>query len=65
MSTEEFMVKNVKCGGCVANIQNGLKNMPGISAVEVGLDGKVTLQVDDLDRATIAAKLAELGYPVA
>lgn len=63
--SEEFMVKNVKCGGCVANVQNGLKDMPGISTVEVGLDGKVRVEGNDLDRAALTAKLAELGYPVA
>ncbi|PKM45763.1 MAG: heavy metal transporter [Gammaproteobacteria bacterium HGW-Gammaproteobacteria-1] len=65
MQTEEFTVKNVKCGGCVANIQNGLKDMPGVSAVEVTLAGQVTVRGEGLDRAVLTAKLAELGYPVA
>lgn len=65
MQTEEFSVKNVKCGGCVANIHNGLKNMPGVSAVEVTLAGQVTVRGEGLDRATLTTKLAELGYPVA
>jgi copper chaperone CopZ len=65
MQTEEFTVKNVKCGGCVANIQNGLKGMPGVSAVEVTLAGQVTVRGEGLDRAALTAKLAELGYPVA
>ncbi len=65
MQTEEFTVKNVKCGGCVANIQNGLKGMPGVSAVEVSLAGQVTVRGEGLDRTVLTAKLAELGYPVA
>jgi copper chaperone CopZ len=65
MQIEEFTVKNVKCGGCVANIQNGLKDMPGVSAVEVTLAGQVTVSGEGLDRAALSAKLKELGYPVA
>lgn len=65
MQTEEFTVKNVKCGGCVATIHNGLKELPGVSAVEVTLAGQVTVRGEQLDRAVLTAKLAALGYPVA
>lgn len=65
MQTEEFSVKNVKCGGCVATIHNGLKDLPGVSAVEVTLAGQVSVRGEHLDRALLSAKLAELGYPVA
>lgn len=65
MQTEEFTVKNVKCGGCVANIQNGLKDLPGVSRVEVTLTGQVSVHGEGLDRAALTAKLAALGYPVA
>ncbi len=66
MPTENFTVKNVKCGGCVANIQKGLGAMPGVSSVEVVIDGgKVTVSGDKLDRAALSAKLKEIGYPEA
>ena len=63
---EKFTVKNVKCGGCAANIVNGLKEMPGIDDVRVDIDsGAVTVTGDDLSRDRIAAKLGDLGYPEA
>jgi len=66
MQTEVFKVKNVKCGGCVANIKKGLGALTGISAVEVVIaGGEVTVSGDKLDRAQISAKLKELGYPEA
>jgi len=66
MQTELFTVKNVKCGGCVSNIQKGLGAMPGVSSVEVVIDGgKVTVSGDNLDRAALSAKLKEIGYPEA
>ncbi len=66
MQTEQINVQNVKCAGCVSNIENGLKELPGVSEVEVVIDGgQVTVKGDALDRAEIAAKLKELGYPEA
>lgn len=66
MQTEVFTVKNVKCGGCVSNVQKGLKAMPGVSEVNVVIDGgKVTVIGEGLDRAALSAKLTEIGYPEA
>ena len=66
MQTEQFTVKNVKCGGCVANIQKGLGAMAGVSSVEVVIaGGAVTVTGETLDRPQLSAKLKELGYPEA
>ena len=66
MQSEIFTVKNVKCGGCVSAIENGLKALPGIDSIEVAIDGgKVTVVGNDLSREQISAKLNELGYPEA
>lgn len=63
---EQFKVKNVKCGGCVAAIQEGLAALPGVDSVEVAIeDGQVTVQGDALERTALARKLGELGYPEA
>ena len=45
MQTEIFNVKNVKCGGCVSAIENGLKSLPGVDSIEVTIEGgKVTVR---------------------
>jgi copper chaperone len=63
---ENFKVKNVKCGGCVAAIQDGLAGLPGVQTVEVTIEGGlVRVQGEALDRAAVSAKLGELGYPEA
>lgn len=63
---EQFNVKNVKCGGCVAAIQDGLRALPGVQSVEVVIEGgQVRVQGEVLDRAALASKLGELGYPEA
>lgn len=64
MSSEEFNVQNVKCGGCVKTIEDGLSAMDGVEQVEVTIEGgHVTVAGDALNRAALSAKLTELGYP--
>ncbi len=64
MSTEIFEAQNIKCGGCASNIENGLKALAGVNQVSVDVaSGRVEVSGDGLDRAQLAAKLAELGYP--
>jgi len=63
---ETFTVKNVKCGGCVKAIEQGLGGLPGVETVTVIIDGgKVGVTGSGLDRAQLGAKLKELGYPEA
>lgn len=64
--SESFTVKNVKCGGCVANIEKGLMTMAGIETIRVDIpSGQVDVDGTNLDRKTISEKLTELGYPEA
>jgi copper chaperone len=66
MSQEIFTVKNVKCGGCVSNIESGIGAMAGVSSVAVVIEsGKVTVDGTAINRAELSKKLAELGYPEA
>jgi copper chaperone len=66
VQTEEFTVSNVKCGGCVSAIENGLKALPGVEQVEVTIDGgRVSVTGEGLSREQLSSKLAELGYPEA
>lgn len=66
MQNEKFVVKNVKCGGCVSAIEKGLKELAGVTNVDVTIDGgHVSVTGEGLDRAQISAKLAQLGYPEA
>lgn len=66
MSSEQFTVQNVKCGGCVSAIENGLKELSGVENVEVSIEsGQVTVTGDNLSRAELSDKLQQLGYPEA
>ena len=64
MQEIKLTVSNVKCGGCVSNIQNGLAEIRGIAAVNVDIpSGEVSFQADNPDMAAIKDKLRQLGYP--
>jgi copper chaperone len=64
MQTEKFLVKNVKCGGCVNTIRQGVVTLTGVTAVDVVIQGgEVTVSGEGFDRAAVAHKLGQLGYP--
>ena len=64
MSQTKLKVSNVKCGGCVSNIQKGLSEIAGISSVAVDIPtGEVTLTCDKPNMTVIKEKLRTLGYP--
>ena len=64
MSSLEIQASGIKCEGCVSNIENGLNQLAGITTVKVDrASNVVTVEGENLDKAVITEKLAELGYP--
>jgi len=65
MEKIEFQASNIKCGGCVSNIEKGLKDLPGISEIKTDIATNiVTIEGENPDKDVIEKKLSELGYPV-
>ncbi len=62
-----FNVENIKCGGCVNSIQSKLKEVDGVSDVDVDIENGIvditTSSEDDAMRETLAKKLHGMGYP--
>lgn len=64
MMQETLQVQNVKCGGCVSAIREGLLTMNGVTQVQVDIPtGMVTVEGANLSRPALSEKLAQLGYP--
>ena len=64
MEKLDIQSSKIKCGGCVSNIENGLKDFSGITSVKVELDSNiVSVEGNELDKNIIENKLSELGYP--
>jgi len=65
MEQLDIQSSKIKCGGCVANLEKGLKDFAGITEVKVDVESNVvTLQGNNMDKTVIENKLTELGYPV-
>jgi copper chaperone len=65
MENFKLQSSNIKCGGCIANIEKGLNGFAGITEVNVELENNVvSVQGNNLDKTVIENKLTELGYPV-
>lgn len=61
----EFRVPDISCGHCVAAVTQAIKQLDADADVSVALDGKRVSVKTTQDRDTVAACLAEAGYPVA
>ncbi len=62
---EALEVKNVKCGGCVDAIKNGLAELEGIDVKNIDIpSGKLEFESDgNTSLDTVKEKLDSLGYP--
>ena len=64
MTSLNFDVENIKCGGCENTIRKGLSTIAGVSEVLIDRDHqRITLVANEADRGTIAEKLRSMGYP--
>jgi copper chaperone CopZ len=64
METLEIFVENIKCGGCMSGIKNALLAFPGVKSVDINLEEeKITIQGEQLDKATYIKKMDGMGYP--
>ena len=60
----QIEVENLKCGGCVRSVLNGLSELPDVANVEVDLAQQVVTYVGpENSRALVAEKLWSMGYP--
>lgn len=66
MKTANLYVSKISCGACAALITKSLRNVPGVSKVDVDVEKKEVLVVFDPAKATVddlTAATAKRGYP--
>lgn len=66
-TTSSWTVTGMTCGHCVASVTEELKEVAGVTDVQVDLPtGAVTVTSDDeLSRDAVEAAVAEAGYQLA
>jgi copper ion binding protein len=59
-------VEGMTCGHCVGHVESALKEVEGVTAVEVNLEAKkaVVESVGDIDAESLKKAVAEAGYSV-
>lgn len=67
MKTENFIIANLSCGGCVNTITKKLTAMAGVENVEVDLEtNNVSVNHNEtLSRDQLTKTLLSIGYPEA
>jgi copper chaperone len=67
MSTNEFTVTGMTCGGCAAKVTNAVSAVDGVTDVQANVsDGSMTVIGDGrADTADIVEAVREAGYDVA
>lgn len=64
--TIQFSVTGMTCDHCVHAVTNAAKDVPGVSDVQVSLEGKSAVVTgDNIDTAKIIAAIEEEGYEAA
>ena len=62
MQTETLKVTGMTCGGCISNVTQALKAIPGVGDVTVSLSaGEATVQYDERQTAPEQLKSAVKG----
>ena len=68
MSTIQFTVEGMSCGGCSSKVKNTLEAFDQISQVEVELaTGEVKVHIEpdqNIDKEQIKAAIEDLGFDV-
>lgn len=64
MTTHQLFVENMKCSSCVAQIEQALPGIAGVTGVQItpGQE-KVCVSAIAVEREILVYKLAALGYP--
>ena len=67
MTTKTYTVTGMTCSHCVNSVSSEVKQLPGVTDVQVDLaSGAVTVTSEQpLDDAAVAAAVDEAGYEVA
>lgn len=65
MNTQTFRVNGMTCGGCARHVEKAARATPGVTGATVDLAAATVTVTGEVDAQTLAAHLAEAGYPMA
>ena len=57
-----FKVNGMKCNGCVINVENAIKKLPGIESVEVDLETAMAVVKGAASAQSVSAAIDTAGF---
>jgi len=63
--TKVFEVTGMTCDNCVHHVTEAIKGVPGVTSVEVSLEGKSATVVGEFDSGKVVEAVKEEGYEAA
>ncbi|HWH34616.1 MAG TPA: heavy metal-associated domain-containing protein [Acidimicrobiales bacterium] len=65
-TVQTYEVKGMTCHSCVAMVSDEVREVGGVTSVDVDLDsGQVTVSGQDVDADAVRAAIVEAGYQTA
>ena len=61
--TQEILVENIKCGGCMNTITNALMKIQGVDKVEIDKFTEIITVAGNAEKSILINTLSGLGYP--
>jgi len=58
-----FEIQSMSCGGCASRVAQAIRNLDAQAKIEVDVPARTVRVETTEDRASVAAALAEAGYP--
>lgn len=62
-NTLTFEVKNMKCGGCVANAESAVSKLAGVATARFDLESATGAITGEVDAQQVIDALTAEGYP--
>lgn len=59
---KKYKVGGMACAGCSANVQRALASLPGVQSVTVDHITGIAAVVGEVDEATVASAVENLGF---
>ena len=66
VKTVKFVVSGIKCGGCVGKVEKQLKDLSGVTNINVDIENQEVLVSGEqgFSNMQIKSMLGEIGFPV-
>ncbi len=64
MSKQTFQITGLHCADCVTTVENGVRQVPGVQAVQLNFADQTLSVEGDAEAQAVAARVTALGYGV-